>query len=222
MEVIRLLLLVFGIANSRFIENTETSMTYQPVLKSIKSERRRDRIARNLERANKEWLKRIKRTLIEQQMTELQKMKGQNQFFSTAANQTLHTVNNLSDRLVRDESRFNGELSQLNGRTESLESRLDQIQSQLTDELHKRSVYDSSMSYINDYKSDEDENNQAVLEALENKISSMEKYIQASWDTTQRNYKLTSENKSIFNKLQDEIRRLDGTLNSILENQNRS
>ena len=46
------------------------------------------------------------------------------------------------------------------------------------------------------------EQEKAVLEALENKISSMEKYIQASWDTTQRNYKLTSENKSIFNKLQ--------------------
>ena len=30
------------------------SMAYQPALKSIKSERRRDRIARNLERANKE------------------------------------------------------------------------------------------------------------------------------------------------------------------------
>merc|ERR1719447_1893682 len=122
------------------------------------------------------WLKRIKRTLIEQQMVELQKIKGQNHFFSTAANQTLNTVNNLSDRLVRDESRFNGELSQLNGRTENLESRLDQLQSQLTDELHKRSVYDSSMSYINEYK-------------------------------------------SIFNKLQDEIRRLDETLNEILENQ---
>jgi len=36
-------------------------------------------------------LKRIKRTLIEQQMVELQKIKGQNHFFSTAANQTLHT-----------------------------------------------------------------------------------------------------------------------------------
>ena len=61
-----------------------------------------------------------------------------------------------------------------------------------------RNSIKSNVEHENTWKEQE----KAVLEALENKISSMEKYIQASWDTTQRNYKLTSENKSIFNKLQ--------------------
>lgn len=211
MDIFRLLLLVLGVADCRFID-VETSLIYQPALKSIKNQRRRERVARNLERANKEWLKRIKKSLLDQQLDELEKLTS----YHIATNNTVITVNRLSDRIVRDESRFNGELSQLNGRTSTLESRLEELESQFSDQLHKRSVYDSSISYINDYEEDD---NQDALQALETKISSMEKYIQASWDTTQKNYKLTSENKSIFNKLQGEIRRLDETLNEILEKQ---
>jgi len=166
-------------------------------LKPVKSERRRNRIVRNLDHINQKWVSRTRRIerRLDSEHQALKQLLGQNRFLT-------EQLNTLTNRVVEGEERHKHELTQLHSKQFSLMERVDELST---------SQYSDIPPYVSDdsYGQERLEETQSELADLETKVNAVERYIKTMYNMINENSGKLTDNRQVFKNLKDEIHRLD-------------